>query len=168
MGAEELPSADNLSQEIIEINRGYGDVSHGFLTYQLRPDNSLAVTHLDEYREKVVGKETFQLAPHVATQARRMLWRLRPSTLEGQGLTRDEFRPVGCQRRGPHDFGRLAIVFIDEGEDAGVSDDQLGVFELPYRASCDTPHASEARDLVERVLRSFPPSRVAAEFLKLS
>ncbi len=166
VGAKELPSVRDLSREIIQINRGFGSASVGFLSYELRPDGTLAVTHEERLRDKVVASETFQLAPEVAARARRMLWRLRPATLEGQGLTKDETTPMGCQRQGPHDFGEFAVVFIDEGQKRGIEDDQLGAFDLPYGDSCNTPEASEARKLVARVLQSFPHSRVAAEFPK--
>jgi hypothetical protein len=166
VGAQELPSVDDLSREIIQINSGFGDGSMGFLSYELRPDGTLAVTYEARHRDKVVGSETFRLAPEVAMRARRMLWRLRPTSLEGQGLTRDEIRPVGCQRQGPHDFGEYAVVFIDEGEKREIEDDRLGAFELPTPESCNTPTASEARQVVGRVLQSFPYSRVAAAFPK--
>lgn len=162
VGADSLPSADALSREIIQINRGYGQVGGGFLSYELRTDDTLTVTHTDRRRGEVLGEETFRLASSLAGDSRRLLWRLRPAKLEG--VDAHEVRPSGCERRGPHDFGELAVIFIDEGREAGVKDDRLGTFELPRRDSCSTPQAREARQLVRQVLDSFPPSTVAAGF----
>jgi hypothetical protein len=162
VGADRLPSSSALSREIVQINRGYGEVSTGFLSYELRPDDTLAVTHTDRARDKVLGEERFRLAPGVAHKARRLLWRLRPATLEG--VDAHEARPSGCRRRGPHDFGELAVVFIDEGGSPGVEDDRVGTFELPVPESCGTPQAREARQVMSQVMGSFPESRVAAGF----
>ena len=163
VGAEALPSAHDLSREIIQINRGFGQISEGFLSYELKADGKLVVTHEDRKVKKIVGTETFQLSGPVADQARHMLWRVRPARLEG---IEQDARPLGCERQGPHDFGELAVVFINEGKNAGVDDDQVGIFELPSPDSCNTRHASESRRLLERVLKSFPASRVATEFPK--
>jgi len=162
VGADRLPSRGALSREIIQINRGYGSVSEGFLSYELRPDGTLIVTHTDRARGKVRGEDRFRLSAEIASQARSLLWRLRPAKLEG--LDAHEARPSGCERRGPHDFGELAVIFIDEGRRAGIEDDRLGTFELPSPDSCGSPQAREATALVRNVLESFPPSKVAAEF----
>jgi hypothetical protein len=161
-----LPPAKTLAREIIQINRGFGEISPGFLSYELRPEDRLIVTlTLREGRldrpDKVAVEERFRLQPDVAAEARRRLWRLRPS--EFGGVEQDQ-RPLGCERRGPHDFGEHAVAFIAEGPEEGVDDDRLGVFEMPSPASCSTAQASEARSLLRKVLASFPPSKAAAEF----
>lgn len=162
VGANALPSSEALAREIIQINRGYGDSSEGFLSYELRPDGTLTVTHSDRARDRVIGEDRFRLADDVAGPARRALWRLRPAKLEG--LDSHEARPTGCERRGPHDFGELAIIFIREAGRPGVEDDRIGTFELPDPRSCNSRQAIEARALVRRVLAALPRSGVAAGF----
>lgn len=162
VGADRLPSSSALSREIVQINRGYGDNSEGFLSYELRPDDTLTVNHTDRARGIVRGGDKFRLAAEIAGNARRQLWRLRPATLED--LNAQEARPLGCERRGPHDFGELALIFIDEGRAPGIEDDRLGTFELPRPDSCNTEQAREARQLIRQVMESFPPSKVAAGF----
>ena len=162
VGADPLPSPAELSREIIQINRGYGTESEGFLSYELRPDDMLTVTHSDRRRDQVVGEDRFRLPSGLAAQARRRLWRVRPARLEG--LDAHEARPTGCERRGPHDFGELAVVFVREPGGPGAADDAIGVFELPDAGSCVTAAAIEARALVRDVLGSFPRSRVAEGF----
>lgn len=162
VGSDRLPSSSALSREIIQINRGYGDVSEGFLSYELRPDDALTVTHTDRRQNRVSGEETFRLPSDIADRTRTMLWRLRPATLDG--VDSHETRPVGCERRGPHDFGELAVVFVREDGPPGVDGDQIGTFELPRPDSCNTKHATEARQLVHQVLQAWPQSRVARAF----
>lgn len=162
VGADRLPPSAALSRETIQINRGYGPVGTGFLSYELHPDDSLTVTHSDKRRDKVLGKESFRLASGNADAARRRLLRLRPAKLEG--LDAHEARPSGCERQGPHDFGELAVIFVSEDGGPGVEDDRIGVFELPDPQSCSTPQAREARQLVRQVMDLFPPSKVAAGF----
>ncbi|HEX8124978.1 MAG TPA: hypothetical protein VF548_05285 [Allosphingosinicella sp.] len=117
VGADPLPSSGTLYGGVIQVNRGYGEVSEGFLSYELRPDGVLAVIHSDRAGGGVLGEDRFHLAPEIADQARRRLWRLRPARLEG--VDAHEARPLGCKRRGPHDFGEVAIVFIDQGISPG-------------------------------------------------
>lgn len=168
VGAKSLPPANELSRETIQINRGYGDISIAFLSYELLPDDRLIVTLTDRNLEKdvVLGKDTFQLTPEIAADARRMLWRLRPDELQrfDEGGFESETRPVGCYRRGPHDFGELAIVFFVEGSQEGVDDDRLGVFEMPHPSSCRSPAALRARETIEHVMQLFPPSKLPTEF----
>lgn len=166
VGADRLPSSGALSREVVQINRGYGDAGEEFLSYELRPDDTLTITRGRRARHTVRGADRFRLAARIAGQARRRLWRVRPPTLEG--LDADEARPSGCERRGPHDFGELAVIFIDEGRGPGVEDDRLGTFELPRPASCDSPQAREARQLIRQVLESFPPSGIGFERSTLS
>jgi hypothetical protein len=161
--AQHLPPAELLSRETIEINRGFGDISPGFLSYQLLPDDRLVVTLTDRnYPEDVViGKETFQLTSEIAAEARRMLWRVRPEKLEGVEW---ETRPVSCYPQSCHDFGELAVAFIAEGSKPGIDDDRIGIFVLPGPDSCRSPAAIKARRLIQRVMHRFPRSKVAAEF----
>jgi hypothetical protein len=161
VGANDLPSPRVLSREIVQINRGVGGPH--FLSYELRPDNTLAITLSERgvKGEAVRGKETFNLSSELAEHTRRMLWRVRPAKLQGIEY---ETRPVGCEPRGPHDFGELVVVFINEGDQVGIKDDHVGVFALPHVDSCRTKDAEEARQLLRQVSDALPESRVAAEF----
>lgn len=164
VGAKSLPPARELSRETIEINRGFGQISPGFLSYQLLPDDRLLVTITDRMypdEDVVLGEDTFQLTSEVAAEARRMLWRLRPEKLEGLEW---ETRPISCYPRSCHDFGDLAVAFIAEGPKPGVDDDRVGVFILPGPESCRSPAAIKARMVIEQVMQLFPPSKVPAEF----
>lgn len=167
VGASGVPSADALAREILYITRGGGDGARDILTHELRPDNSLTVTHT--YFDgrgtpgvAVRGKETLHVSPEVAAQVRQLFWRLRPARLEGQGLEKDEVRPLGCERQGPHDFGEVAVAFISEGDTP--ADDGSAVFELPPPESCNTPAAIESRKVVWQALALLPQSEVTAAF----
>jgi len=162
VGAERLPPDERLSLEAVQINRGYGDGSQGLLSWELRPDGSLSVTHYGAGRGEAPATERFRLDAATAGRVRRLLRRVRPETLDG--IDSHEARPSGCERRGPHDSGELAIVFIDEGRAPGIEDDRLGTFELPRPGSCDTAQAREARQLVRQVMDSLPKSEVASGF----
>lgn len=168
VGAKSLPPATELSRETIQINRGYGDISIAFLSYELLPDDSLVVTLTDRNLQKdvVLGKDTFRLTSEVAAEARRMLWHLRPEELQrfDEGGFESETRPIGCYRRGPHDFGELAVVFTAEGPETGVEDDRLGIVELPRPDSCRSPAAIKARRLIQRLMHLFPRSKLPAQF----
>jgi hypothetical protein len=168
VGANKLPSAKVLSREIIYISRGFGDWgrSHpGRLSYELRPDDTLTITLTQQdwktIKDVVQGKETFHLPPRVAARARRDLWRLRPEPFRGIEW---DTKPVGCRSDSLHDFPEVAVGFIAEGPKPGIEDDRVGVFALPYRSSCNTKQAVEARQIVREVIQSFPQSKVAAEF----
>jgi hypothetical protein len=89
------------------------------------------------------------------------LRRVRPAEL--QGIEQDS-RPVGCERRGPHDFGEVVIGFLNKGEADGIEDDQVGIFNLPTSKSCSTPAAIEARAVVQGALQLLPKSKVASAF----
>lgn len=155
VGANALPPSSVLSQEIIQINRGFGGSGYGedFLSYELRPDNSLAVTHTFRPEDRVRGSETFRVSAKVAEQARRALWRLRPDELRG---VEHETRPTGCDKI--YDAGsEAAVAFINP-------DERIAVVDLPYRGDCDAHSARIARTIVREVLTSFPKSKVAAGF----
>src|SRR5687768_3862012 len=113
VGATNLPSTEVLSRETLYITRGAKDWDGDRLAYELRPDGSLSITHtyLDgrKAKEEVRGKDTFRVQPEVAARFRRLMWRVRPDLLEGQGMEKNEVRPVGCERRGPHDFGDVGV-----------------------------------------------------------
>jgi hypothetical protein len=169
VGAKELPTSHELSREIIEINRGFGGDGFGshLLSYELRPNNDLAVTHYERSIEKgeiVRGSETFHLSGDIAGRTRRILWRMRPTTLEGVEF---ETRPTGCERQWDHDFGEFAVVFIKEGEKPGVRDDRVGVFVIPEPESCDNQAAKLSRALVPQIIDRFPKSKVADSFYAL-
>jgi hypothetical protein len=165
VGAERLPSAKALAREILYIARGGGPDGGDALSYEWHPDDLLTVTHTfsDEggAGEIVKGKDILRLAPDVAAEARRLLWRVRPASLEGVG---QDARPAGCRRRGPHDFGEVIVGFIDKGDEADTGDDRVGIFQLPTRESCNTPAAIEARKVVWRALQLFPRSRAAMRY----
>ena len=171
VGTESLPSPDALRSEVIVINRSEGDSdsteSHS-LDYELRPDNVLRIQHtLFGYPEgKVMGKDSIALTPSVAESARRSLWRLRPTASESLGDLSYPARPLNCERQGPHDFGEVQVIFIDERGTPKVEDDRLAQFELPNPRSCNNHHVTKARNLIAEVLQSFPNSRVATDFQK--
>lgn len=165
VGAKQLPPASVLSKEIIQINQGFGSQTSSLLSYELGPGNTLAITltHRDHdtFKEVTDGKEAFDLSATVASQVRRDLWRLRPSTLEGIETL---VRPADCPPPPTDTFPVAAVAFIAEGPKPGVEDDRLGVVDVPAQYTCDTRQGREARDLIEKVLRSFPRSTLAAEF----
>ena len=166
VGARELPSATALSREIIQINQGFRSMgTTGLLTYELRPENKLTITltHHDRVTLKEVtdGKESFQLTSDVASRVRRKLWRLRPETLRGiEWVT----RPSDCPPPPTDTFPDASIAFIAEGPKPGIEDDRLGLTDVPSSYTCKTKQGDEARTLTQRVLQSFPASKVAAEF----
>src|SRR3954452_8522798 len=162
-----LSTARALSREVIQINRGFGSVTSGLLSYELRPDNTLAITltHRDRDTSKEVtdGKERFDLSGDIASQARHELWRLRPANL--QGIEWD-VRPADCPPPPTDTFPEAAVAFIAEGPKPGVEDDRIGVVDVPAQYTCNTRQGIEARDVIEKVLRSFPQSKVATEFYR--
>jgi hypothetical protein len=165
VGAKQLPVASVLSREVIYVNRGSVGPTSDSLSYELRPDNTLIITlthrDTDTFKEVTDGKETFDLSSNVASQARHGLWRLRPATLQGiEWLV----RPADCPPPPTDTFPEATVAFIDKGAKPGVEDDRLGAVEIPAQYTCDTRQGREARELIERVLRSFPQSKVAAEF----
>lgn len=172
VGARKLPSAAALSRETLYITRGGSDWGGASLTYELRPDHSLTVTHTysdgRNHGIAVRGKETLGVSPEVAAQVRQLFWRLRPAQLDGQGLEKGEVRPLGCERQGPHDFGEVTVAFISEGDTTGIEDDRVGAFELPSPDSCNTPAATEARKVAWQALRLLPQSEVTATFEQTS
>ena len=97
VGADNLPSAAELARETIQINRdsSVGRQVH-YLTYELKPDNSLTITHaLDGYQgDRVVGTESFQLPAERATTIRKVLTSFRPAKLQGVEYL---VYPVGCK-----------------------------------------------------------------------
>ncbi len=164
VGANDLPSAEALSRETLYISRGGGAYGGDALTYEWRADDLLTVTHTfsdNSARETIKGRETLRVVPEIATRVRKLLWRVRPAKLEG--VEQDQ-RPLGCKRRGPHDFGEVTIGFVNEGNKRGIEDDQVGIFSLPDSQSCDVPLAVEARAVVWDALRLLPKSKVAAGF----
>jgi hypothetical protein len=155
VGAKHLPPVSELSHETIQINRWGGARRDHLLTYELRPDNALTVTHsLQAPGGKTLGRETFGLAPDAASQVRLTLSRVRPETLRGIEYVS---YPVGCQP--PTDSGdEVAIAFIDEHE-------KIGIFDLPY--VCRDSNAAAARNAIAAVMQSLPTSKVAKAFPRL-
>ena len=166
VGAENLPTAKVLSREIIHINGGLGrwPGDPGSLEYDLGPDSSLSVTHrkIDkDGNQAVVGREMFRLSSAAAADARRALWRLRPETLQG---IQAEARPIGCRPPDPDSFPEFFVNFISEGPKPGFADDKFGIVLVPHKEDCRSAQGGEARELVQSVLQSFPPSKVAGDF----
>jgi len=172
VGATNLPSAEALSRETLNITRGANDWGGDRLAYELRPDGSLSITHtyLDgkTSNEEVRAKDAYRIQPEEAARLRRLMWRVRPDLLEGQGLEKDEVRPVGCERRGPHDFGEVGVAFINEGDAKTTKDDRFAVFELPRPDSCTTRAAKQARETIWGALRLLPSSKAVEGFERAS
>ena len=167
VGAKELPSAKTLARETLYITRGGGPYGGHSLSYEWRPDGSITVTHqFSDGRGggETRGAENLSISPEAAAEARRLLWRVRPAKFEG--VENYGTRPIGCERKGPHDFGEVAVAFTNEGQSSGMEDDQIGIFELPDPQSCNTPAAVEAMNVIQRVLQLLPKSKVAAEFAR--
>lgn len=166
VGAKSLPSARELSRETIQINpmSSAWTADAQRLSYELRPDNSLSVTlsHWDlGGRDEVIdGRETFHLSGSVASQARRLLWRVRPEPLQGIEWI---IRPTGCPPPPTDTFGD-SVVFISGNPEAGTTDRKIGVFEVLPAQYCRESSANEARLVVKQVLQLFPKSKVAAEY----
>lgn len=160
VGATDLPSSAERSREIIQISYGVGTPDS--LSYELRPDNSLTVSvRLMRGGKEARREEKFQLLPQHGERTRALLSRLRPNPLLGiEYLT----RPEGCKPQHVHDWGRVSVAFIAEGKSTTVQDDKVGITVVPDPESCGTPEARWARETVERVSRSFPPSRLTAAF----
>ena len=166
VAAKNLPTAEVLSRETIQINRGLGSwpSAPGSLEYELRPDGSLTVTHKKfdrDFHQITVGQQTFRLAQSAAMAARRLLWRLRPEPLQGITV---EALPIGCPHPPIDAPPEFFVDFISEGPKPGIADDKLGIVFLPYADDCRTKGAAEARSLIGTVLQSFPASNAAAEY----
>lgn len=161
VGAKRLPSAQVLSRETILINRGFGTLTPGHLTYELRPDDALAVTFYAKDWATVLASELFHLPSRNAAEARQKLWRLRPATLRGIEW---EKAPAECPPPPTDTFPETTVAFIAEGPKPGVEDDHIGLTGLPNPSICNTRGAAEARALVGDVLRSLPTSKVAIDF----
>jgi hypothetical protein len=157
VGAERLPPVTELLRETIQINRDTDLAGlHHYLSFELRPDNSLSITHtLDGYDGKdVVGNEKFRLPSDVADSARKTLWRIRPENLQG---VENLIFPVGC--RPPIDSGmEVAVAFLGKAPMQG----DIGIFALPY--ACKDGQAAVARSALSRMMQSLPDSKVAAAF----
>jgi hypothetical protein len=172
VGATNLPSPEVLSRETLYVTRGANDWGGDRLAYELRPDGSLTIRHtyLDgrTSKEEVRAKDAFGIRPEVAARFRRLMWRVRPDLLEGQGLEKNEVRPVGCERRGPHDFGEVGVAFINEGDAKTTKDDRVALFELPQPDSCITKAAKHSREAVWEALRLLPSSKAVEGFERAS
>jgi hypothetical protein len=153
VGAKHLPSASKLSRETIQINRWGGPRRDHLLTYELRPDNSLIVTHIlqEPGGDKALAREAFALAPDAARQVRSTLSRVHPEALRGIEYVG---YPVGCQP--PTDsVDEVAIAFIDERK-------KIGIFDLPH--VCKDGNAASARSSIAAVMKALPTSKVASAF----
>ncbi len=165
VGAKTLPSEAALSSEIIYIRLGGGPDGGHSLTYELRPDDSLSITHkFSDYRSAantVKGQETFRMSRDSAMSVRRLFWRVRPEKLD---FPDGEHRPMGCTPIGSHDFGEVSIMFHAKGRTSSIEDNPMGQFRLPYADGCKTPAAAEAREVVWRAIHLLPASKTAAAY----
>jgi hypothetical protein len=153
VGAKQLPSANQLTHETIQINRWGGPRRDHLLTYELRPDNSLTVTHTLQAvgGDQSLGRDAFKLPPDAADRMRATLSRVRPETLRGVEYVN---YPVGCQP--PIDSGdEVTVAFID-------TRDKIGIFSLPY--VCKEGDAAAARGAIATLMQSLPVSKVARAF----
>jgi hypothetical protein len=166
VGATKLPSAEVLSRETLYITRGSNGGGGDRLAYELRPGDSLAITHTyfdpRTFKVEVRAKDAFRVRPEVTARFRRLMWRVRPERL-GRILD-NEVRPLGCKRRGPHDFGEVSIAFINEGAAETAKDLPTALFELPWPDSCHTRAAKVARKAVREALGLLPKSRAVESF----
>jgi hypothetical protein len=164
VGATDLPSSAELSLETIQINYGAG--SPDSLSYELSPNNTLTVTaSIGRVGDKALErKATFALSSEHAWRARRMLWRLRPPTLEGaEYLT----RLPGCDPKSVHDFGEAVVTFINE-HNRSAKNAQVGIVVLPNGGSCDTPGSKEARSVVRQISQVFREIEAQNESKRMS
>ena len=154
--AKNLAPSRTLSAETIQINRRGGLRQEHLLSYELRPDNLLTVTHALQERgtDRTLARREFRLRPDLASEARASLARMRPPALRGVGsLT----RPTGCAAIGDGLAEADELLFIDAKERFGIS-------TIPQEFSCNTAQARLARELISQVLTSLPGSQVAADF----
>ena len=165
--ARALASADMVSRETLYIRRGITDWCCDYLSYELRPDDTLIVEHtFSENNGLTVTKdsETVSIAPEIAEEVRWLMRRVRPTRLQGQGIEEDAVRPTGCERRGLHDFGEVSVAFMYHDHEVNVQNAKFAVFELPYASSCETRAAKEARAVVWQALEMLPQSGPASSF----
>lgn len=170
VGAAKLPSAEVLSRETLYITRGFSGGGGDRLAYEIRPTDLIIITHTyfepRTLKDDILAKDAFRLRPEVAARFRQLMWRVRPERL---GRVLDiEVRPLGCKRRGPHNFGEVGIAFIDEDDAVAAKDLPAALFELPWPDSCQTRAAKEARKLVREALRLLPSSRAVESFERAS
>jgi hypothetical protein len=156
-------------RETVHIASGGGTDGGHSLTYELGPDDSVTITH--DYSDgagcsEVKGKETFAIPADQARQVRQLLWRVRPTVFEG--VESYGSRSIGCERKGPHDFGELSVWFYEEARARKTEGREMGAFELPYPQSCDTAAAREARRVVRHALDLLPESRVVRGYERSS
>jgi hypothetical protein len=157
VGAKQLPPARTLSRESIQINRGLGSLAPGFLSYELRPDDTLTVTFYAKDWTTILLSERFQLAPDIATRTRHELWRFRPEHLRG---VQWDILPTDCPQQPIDSTPEFTVAFIaDNGQH-----NRIGVVYLPYSSNCSTTQGAAARNLIGSALASFPRSNVAMEF----
>lgn len=150
-------------QEIIMISKGFGGEALGVhrLTYELGPDNKFKVSYWLISVEQPIAEETFELDSGLAHQIRRDFWRLRPEEFSADLLNDWPTLPLGCDRRGPHDFPEIWVIFLpDESKPEGRA------FDLPSTESCSSSAAQQARLLIEGAIASFPNSKITDEFNK--
>ncbi|MEP3050122.1 MAG: hypothetical protein ABJP48_02465 [Erythrobacter sp.] len=150
-------------QELILISRGFGGEGLGAhrLTYELAPDNKLKVSYSLASVEQPIAEEAFELSSELAHQIRREVWRLRPEKFSADLLNDWPTLPLGCERRGLHDYPEIWVIFLpDESKPEGRT------FDLPRTESCSSSAAEQSRLLIEGAVASFPNSMIANEFNK--
>lgn len=155
VGATNQPSERDLGRETIIITQRTGPARDHILSYELRPNDVLTVTYsLSELSgETEVAKDTVQLRSSDADNARKSLWRMRPTRLQGIETV---VYPVGC--RPPIDSNdEVVIVFADNRK-------RLGIFTLPH--SCKDGNSAVARSIVREVISTLPATETAGDFAK--
>lgn len=150
-----------LSRESVEIEQGFRRDGYGIhrLSYLLNSEDELEVSYWYMPNDEAVAKETYRLASDDAERVREELWRLRPEALSRDSMNDRSIRPLNCQQQGPHDQGEILVHFIGD-----PNYKRLASFELPTEQSCKSAAAREARQLLFRIVRSFPKSDIASKF----
>lgn len=162
VGAKALPTAHQLSNELIEVYRESFEPGPR-LVYDLQPDDILIITLTDwDSDEAIIGKQSFQLSSSAAREARKSLWRLRPEQLEGM---ESDIRLAGCPEPGLEEFPDFTIGFLANGRRRPRTWEEIGpVGIVRIFPGCKIPRASEARTLLQKVLSEFPQSSLTAEY----
>lgn len=150
-------------QDTIIVSKGFGGEGLGMhrLTYELAPDDKLKISYWLMSEEQPIAEQTFELNSELAHQLRRDFWRLRPEKFAAELWNDWPTLPLGCDRRGPHDFPEMWVLFLpDTNKPAGRA------FDLPATESCNSSAAQQARLLIEDAIATLPNSKIADEFHK--
>ena len=152
---------EELSRELVEIQQGFGRDGYGIhrLSYLLNTEDELEVSYWFMPNDEALARETYKLPSDAAQRVREELWRIRPEALSRDWMNVRSIRPLNCQEQGPHDQGEILVHYIGDPHY-----ERLATFELPTEQSCKSAAAREARQLLFRIVRSFPASDIASKF----